>query len=245
MTSFYHIKAVFFDLDNTLVNHNAAEEAALEDVLQHFTQALRSYSAPVSLPVFLQAYRPVNEIIWHEMAAHKITPDELKTERFVRTIAVLCPLLSQTKYYELCVKMGVYYLQQYRLYWSAVQGAEEILSRFASHSYIGVISNGFSEQQWGKLSFLGWENKFHSVILSGEVGVMKPQKKIFDLALATLPEPVLPSEVLYIGDNYRSDIEGAWNAGWASIWINESGLEPEGNKAHWTVPSLQSILHIP
>ncbi|HGX4500576.1 TPA: HAD-IA family hydrolase, partial [Escherichia coli] len=76
---------------------------------------------------------------------------------------------------------------------------------------------------------------------SEEVGVAKPNKKIFDYALEQAGNPDR-SRVLMVGDTAESDILGGINAGLATCWLNAHNREqPEGIAPTWTVSSLHEL----
>jgi len=66
----------------------------------------------------------------------------------------------------------------------------------------------------------GLTGMFEAVILSVDVGLRKPHRGIFDLALERLG--LLASEVVYVGDSYEADYLGARSAGWAARLIDPS-----------------------
>jgi FMN phosphatase YigB (HAD superfamily) len=59
------------------------------------------------------------------------------------------------------------------------------------------------------------------LIVSGEVGVAKPEPAIFALALAQLG--VGPAAALFVGDSLEYDLRGAAAAGIAFVWMNPRG----------------------
>lgn len=64
-----------------------------------------------------------------------------------------------------------------------------------------------------------------TVSLSGaEHGYMKPHRSIFDAALARAN--VQASEAMMVGDSFKHDIEGALNAGWRAVLLRRSGEVP-------------------
>ena len=92
-----------------------------------------------------------------------------------------------------------------------------------------MLTNGFSEQQRGKLAKLPEiADRAAFVVISEEVGVMKPDPALFDhvrqLAAAELGRDLEPADVLYVGDSYHSDVLGGTGAGWRVAW---KGGEPE------------------
>lgn len=85
---------------------------------------------------------------------------------------------------------------------------------------LGIITNGPSEHQWSKVKALSverWIDK-ENIIVSGDYGINKPDRRIFEIMQEKLQ---LPNDSLYyIGDSLENDIVGANNAGWEAIWIN-------------------------
>lgn len=83
---------------------------------------------------------------------------------------------------------------------------------------MGVISNGPSAHQWEKVRQLGLMRFIPEahIIISGDFGVAKPEKQIFDIA----GEKLKIKKVVYVGDSYGNDIEGAKKAGWQAVWLN-------------------------
>ena len=87
-----------------------------------------------------------------------------------------------------------------------------------------MVSNGFADIQRHKLRKLGIEELFACVVISGELGIRKPDPWIFEKAVLLLHRA--PSECLYVGDDYRHDVLGAANAGLHACWFNPEGAAP-------------------
>jgi HAD superfamily hydrolase (TIGR01549 family) len=91
-----------------------------------------------------------------------------------------------------------------------------------------LITNGASDTQRDKLRVLGMQHWFDVVVISGEVGVAKPDASIFGLALDKLP--VERKNVWHVGDSVTTDVAGARAAGLTAIWLNRSGrIRREGD----------------
>lgn len=67
----------------------------------------------------------------------------------------------------------------------------------------------------------GLEGQFDAVVISGEVGVDKPDPLIFYLAMEALH--CSPKEALFVGDSLGADIAGAQAAGFRAILIDRRG----------------------
>lgn len=89
---------------------------------------------------------------------------------------------------------------------------------------LALITNGASDSQHDALHSLGIEQRFGAVIISGEVGIAKPDAGIFAIAVDALG--VKPQQVWHVGDSLRADIAGAKAAGLTAVWLNRDRL-------HW------------
>lgn len=96
-----------------------------------------------------------------------------------------------------------------------------LLSKLAKAPIVlGMITNGESDRQRAKIETLGvtqWIPENH-IFISGEHGVSKPNRAIFDQVAKQLQLDI--EETYYIGDNFENDVLGAANAGWKTIWFN-------------------------
>jgi 5'-nucleotidase len=234
------IKAIVFDLDNTLIDHAFAEQEAMKTVMsaysqhEHFGAILRNEQER-----FLRTYRAHNERLWHDLAFRRITAEDLRWQRFAATLQEILPAQTLHEIEVLGRVMGEDYLRLYKRNWQLIDGAEALLDALQHDYKLGVITNGFREQQRGKLAQFGWETRFDAVILSDEVGVMKPHREIFRLAEEALG--CIPEELVYVGDNYVSDIEGAKDAGWYAVWLSAQQSQNPQNRADATLATLHEI----
>lgn len=77
-----------------------------------------------------------------------------------------------------------------------------------------VVSN-FDSRLYGVLEALGLAPFFKEVWISSEVGAAKPDRLIFERAVASYPA----SQVWHIGDSWEDDVLGAQGAGLQAIWL--------------------------
>ena len=93
------------------------------------------------------------------------------------------------------------------------------------------------------LSSFDLEKYFDCIVISDEVGCVKPDKRIFEIALEKTN--LKPGEVLFVGDNPKDDIGGAQNAGITPILILYdimSGYKETYNlEKDFTIPDVQTI----
>lgn len=70
------------------------------------------------------------------------------------------------------------------------------------------------------------------IFVSGDVGVNKPERGIFEHAMKKMGMQN-PEDIVYVGDSYEKDILGATGAGWNAIWLERREREvPEDIPEH-------------
>jgi putative hydrolase of the HAD superfamily len=89
-----------------------------------------------------------------------------------------------------------------------------------AHVPWGIVTNGSSVSQLGKIHHLGLADRAHCIVISEEVGIRKPDAEIFRLASERLGVAV--SDVLFVGDHPEADVAGAANAGMRTAWLRRS-----------------------
>ena len=82
----------------------------------------------------------------------------------------------------------------------------------------GIVTNGPSQMQRHKCQALGLDQIAPFTIVSEEVGYAKPDPRIFRDALDATGLG-RPERVMFVGDNPRTDIDGARRAGMRTAWV--------------------------
>jgi|WetSurMetagenome_2_1015567.scaffolds.fasta_scaffold139618_2 putative hydrolase of the HAD superfamily len=119
----------------------------------------------------------------------------------------------------LAVKLASVYKEERRKNHYLFSDTEPFLQKLLDlGKSVACITNGTPDLQWQKIKNSGVEKYFHAVSISGELGFKKPQKEIFEHCLSLLG--AAGSQSLMIGNNLETDIQGANNAGIASVWLN-------------------------
>ena len=112
----------------------------------------------------------------------------------------------------------------------------EILEYLKRKAYkMHLITNGFESVQFKKIENSKLSPYFIEVITSEASNSLKPNKEIFEYALAKSNASVEQS--IMIGDNESADIQGAINAGMDSVFVNHLQVTP-------TVPATYTITHL-
>ena len=205
-----HYKHIFFDLDRTLWDFDAAAEVAFERIYEKYN--LKSLGIP-SAHEFHKVYHPLNERLWELYRADEITKDYLNRTRFELPLA----------HYGIHDSDLADHLSDDYVYWSPrivrlVPGTMELLDYLKPKYHLHLITNGFQEVQHTKLSGSGLETYFETLTVSEEAGVKKPNPEIFHYALRKARAAV--EESLMIGDEMAVDIDGARAIGMDTVLLN-------------------------
>ncbi|MDZ4757507.1 MAG: YjjG family noncanonical pyrimidine nucleotidase [Bacteroidota bacterium] len=207
-----YITHIFFDLDHTLwdFDRNSAETLAL--LLDRYniapTGSLLSNS-------FLSQYKITNKAMWQLYNYQKITKDELRYRRFREAFGKVGVDINfdvdqfGEDYIELCTRMP-----------HVFENAHEILDHASKKYTVAIITNGFLEATYNKLEHSGLMAYFkpEHILITENIGVQKPHKKVFETAL--LQTNGKAQHALMVGDNIDSDIGGAYNSGICPVWFN-------------------------
>ena len=204
---------VYFDLDDTLLDHRSAERAALSDLARELL------GLPDESPVIAEiqkAYHDRNIELWRDYSAGHIDKDELRHRRFEQIAAVY----GGTRTWK---DLDSFYMDRYAQHWVTVDGALGVFERIAQRIPVGIITNGFADTQHAKLDrFPVLRQLSRSVVISEEVGYLKPDGRLFEHAESAAQES--GKDVLYVGDSLRSDVRGALAAGWQAAWYSRAML---------------------
>lgn len=124
-----------------------------------------------------------------------------------------------------------YYDDNYSSHGVLMKHAEEILGYCREQGYLlGLVTNGKTEIQYGKIDLLDLRGYFNTIVISGEVGISKPDPEIYLLALERLGTTA--EETLFIGDHPVNDIWGAAKAGMETIWLKRKHSWDDSLDAH-------------
>lgn len=203
-------KHLLFDLDHTLWDYDRNAFESLSDLYHQFD--LKSLGIP-SADDFFSTFKRENGALWKLHNVNLIDKAGIRANRFPNIF----------KAYEIDVRAVPGDLEQaFNQLTPAKQhllpGAIEILDYLKSSYALHIITNGFEDTQYTKLTASGISNYFDVVVTSESSGFTKPDKRIFDFTLKQLKTQ--PTECLMIGDNADTDILGAINAAIDQVWFN-------------------------
>lgn len=207
---------VWFDLDDTLWDFRTNSHETLAQVYE--AADLQRFWPDVDM--WRDVYHKVNDELWALYAPGLIDRDTLRVERFARPLrSAGCPEPEATILAKL---LDPLYLNLLGEHTRNVPGAHELLMRLAPDYNIGILSNGFAGVQQAKLRSGDLARFVDCIVLSDEIDVNKPDKRLYDYALRKAG--ISSGENILVGDNLATDIAGALNAGWRAVWYNPANL---------------------
>lgn len=211
-------QVILFDLDDTLIDFSHSEQMGLKSIHNTF------YST-VEYAIFEQLYKEVNTQLWNQIGAkeNSLCSSEIRFLRFMhlnQKLSCSTPIEEIASEYEINLCDHAYWLPH-------VKEAIEFLHQ--KGHVLGIITNGFSETQERKQQQLELYKWFDCYIISGEIGIAKPNIEIFEIAKKEIirkrQHPIEKHAMLMVGDSIISDGYGAKNFGIDFCFINGRSLE--------------------
>ncbi|MFD3549556.1 HAD family hydrolase [Streptomyces sp. NPDC058655] len=205
------IRAVLWDIDDTLFDYTGADRAGLARHLADEGLEER-YGTPAQA---LALWRETTERHWDRFAAGEVTFQDQRRDRVRDFLAA--PALTDAEtdaWFEL-------YVGHYKAAWTLFPDVLPVLDALAAGYRHGVLSNSSTANQDPKLRHLGLRDRFEVLVCAAELGVSKPEAAAFLAACEALGLP--PGEVAYVGDQPETDARGARDAGLVAVWLDRDG----------------------
>ena len=224
---------LFFDLDDTIWAFSRNARDTFEEVYRKYS--FERYFD--SFDHYYTIYQQRNTELWIEYGEGKITKDELNRQRFsypLQAVGVedetLAEKFSEDFFAIIPTKSG---LMPY---------AKEVLEYLAPKYNLYILSNGFRELQSRKMRSAGVDIYFKKVILSEDLGVLKPWPEIFNFALSATQSELRDS--LMIGDSWEADITGAHGIGMHQAFYNVTGRTSFPFQPTYHIYSLKDLIDL-
>jgi putative hydrolase of the HAD superfamily len=235
------IKVILLDLDDTLVIDEAAVEVALRIACEH--AHLRYY---IDAEEFYAAVRSRMRELWYSSPAIDycralgIASWEGLRSNFEGDGPELAALREWTTTYkkdtwrlalaDMRIRdiasadvLNTMYLKERRRPPPFFPETEAVLGGIKGKYKLALLTNGPADVQREKLKLSDLGRYFDSIVISGEVGIGKPDPGIFGIALDVLS--ATPDETVMVGNSLRSDVAGAQAAGIRAVWVNRAGTD--------------------
>jgi len=227
------IQAVLFDIDDTLYDRNLSQSLILERIVKKLPRIFQSIKMDRILEAFFESDRATTDAF--NAGAPSEGLRDVRSREFLRLLGIE-EAAADT--------ITEIYVREYPDINAPVNGAVLLVTEAGRRFKVGAVSNGFPDVQYRKLETLGIRDAFKCIVLSEEIGVRKPNPRIFRQAAGLLGVPC--SACLYVGDSYDSDIVGAKAAGMTTCWFCRDAAFPENALVHtdYAVGDLEKLRRI-
>lgn len=218
-------KKILLDIDDTLFDFVPGNRNATEALMAELG---------LSSPTVFEEYQVYNHACWQALERGEMDQGQLHVERFRRFLAEKGrdddPAKVADRFAELLGQQVI-----------PLPHSEEMLRELCRHREVILLTNGITVIQKARFNNSYLKDLPLKMVISQEVGVSKPDPRIFELAL----EGTDPKDALMIGDGVGSDVAGANNAGVDMCWYNPSGKTlREGLHAEYVVADLMECIPI-
>lgn len=202
-------QAVLLDLDDTLYDHALTCRAAIGGVRRR-SPALRGVPVDELWAGYLGSFDSTHAAVLRR----ELTGREAREARWRSLLSRYGPAPTSREVTEISDRYRDEYLELQR----PVPGAIALVRRLHRRAVVVVVTNNELEEQERKLAFLGVRAWIDHLVVSAQVGVVKPDPAIFRVALRRARTG--PREAVMLGDSWESDIVGARAAGIPAVWFN-------------------------
>lgn len=225
---------IFFDLDHTLWDFDANARVTLQQLHQDLKLVERGVQ---DFDLFYKNYMRHNEKLWERYRKGFIRQEELRLKRMWLTL-----LDFRIADQELTQEMSDLFLNLLPTRTLLFPDTTDVLDYLKEKSYhLHLITNGFDKTQSSKLRHSGLEPYFEHMITSENSNSLKPQREIFEYALAKTGATV--AESIMIGDSLEVDVEGAMGIGMDQVHVNYNDA-PQDIQPTFTVRMLKELKEI-
>lgn len=239
------IRAILFDLDNTLLLEDEATERALRQAGELAGRragvdgdAVRGAARDAAETLFrsAQVFAYADEMgiwwgeaLWGEFAGEQPGLHALRAfvpgfrrEVWRRALAAVA-IADEALALELAAAYGSFR----RAIVPLDPAAEAVLADLGRDHALALVTNGAPDVQHEKLAPTTLAARFKAIVISAEVGIGKPDPRIFRVALDSLG--VTGPDTVMVGDSLERDIAGARSAGIRGVWIDRAGAGRGGD----------------
>ncbi|MEQ6856735.1 HAD family hydrolase [Lysinibacillus capsici] len=217
------MKAILFDLDDTLLNRDHAVDNLFYIILEKYYGAIQGMLKKDMLEKFKE----------YDKRDYGIADKTNVLSSFFDAF----PSTFQLPRHD----MQDFWDQQFPYCFSIDQHMLKVLQKIKKQVQVGIITNGSTQRQKAKITHTGLASYFDVILISEEVGLTKPDKRIFELALHQLQ--VQPNEALFVGDDLAKDIAGCQQARMKGIWYNPHRLtNPTDIKPDAVIHSFEQLI---
>jgi len=228
------IRAIFFDLDDTLLDDTVSSERSAEAVARELAG-----DRGIEPSDLARAYLDCAIDFWETLEPGSPKPASGAIRPSIWRKALANYGIDDA---DLALRLARRYdldrLERVELF----PGTLPVLRQLHGRYKLAIITNGFAETHDAKIARLELARFFDSVILAGELALVKPDPAVFRHAMDAAG--VGPEESVMVGDRFERDVVGAHAAGMRAIWVKcRDETIPDGARPPEAV--ISSIAQLP
>jgi HAD superfamily hydrolase (TIGR01509 family) len=219
------IKAVFFDLGDTLCDYEGAAGVAIDSACEYAVGHAQGLTAGGLREAYLRELRHAegDALRWTASRPGRTGPQEgfRPWERALEKCGIANPILAHAValHYELSRVRALAPLPDALPAVQALQGRVRV----------GLIAEGSPGTVNEELTLLGLRGLLSSVLIDEQVGYSKRDPQLFSHAVREAG--CEPAQAAHVGDSLEADVAPAHAAGLVTVWVNRAGAEPRPDLA--------------
>lgn len=215
---------LFLDLDDTILDFAAPGKKCWESLCISFALKLDRISADQ----LLAAINRSAAWFWSDPERHRTGRLDLKSARRLVVAGAFHQLQIEDR--ELGEELADAFTTLREEMVQPFPGSLETLQTLQERgSRMGLITNGRSEFQRAKIRRFELEQYFDFILIEGEFGAGKPDKRVFEYGLERFGAS--PSQVWMIGDDLEFDLRPAQELGMDTVWVNYAKVSLPANSS--------------
>ncbi len=215
-------KAIFFDLDETLIENRLS----VRDVFGRMYTDFQSELGNTNQKAFFAELSVRAKTLWATMFDTHESPEHQLVNCFKHSINAT-QAVAEYRHLSLAQDMVDHFVALSAGNVHFQDSAEAVLAELNKLGYVvGLVTNGIEQVQMSKIEKLELMNKVDHITISAQARSHKPAQAVFDLALERAA--ISADQAWMIGDHPTNDVAGAIRAGLTGIYYNPEGRDVKG-----------------
>lgn len=221
-------QAIFFDVDDTLLNFKLCSRAAFSKTFEHHGLDQVDYA--------FGHFCEIDKALWAKQRQNLLSVRDVIDTRFQE---LFTRLNTDINHLHVRDSFQAHLAREYSLEPDAVETIEYLNPFYKLY----VASNGMSAMQTSRLKLSKLFPFFSGLYISDDISFEKPDRRFFDETLRR--SGLAAHEILFVGDSLQADIAGASRCGMATCWYNP-GNEKNGSRTepNFTIGHLMQLTEI-
>lgn len=219
------VKAIYFDLDDTLLGYWSASKAGLKRAFELFPVEGKTPDEMIlAWGEVFKKFSPGlkdNESLYQSYLTSGEETRTLQMRLTLEWVGVHSEEHAQ--------KLSQAYMDQRDANLRLFDDAIAVLDLLKKRYPLGLITNGPADIQNQEIDTVGIRSYFSNIFIEGEMRIGKPYKEVFDRAATAVQ--CTPDELLMVGNSFGHDIKPAIEYGWATVWTRRDSDVPPSSKS--------------